>query len=299
LTAKSIYNLPNEPIVVETKSQQFPQERSSNVNTCGTEGILGSDSHRTVSQHIDQALDLISGDAVSVVEGSNNSRLEIFHRPLQNLDSVAVDPLLDDSSDSVRFQKQYDFSELPFAETAEYSSLFTSLKTQSVNLTFLQLSSVAKALIPLLLRIIFFLPWCVAVGGTIVMFPKHLEFIAFHPGYLKSPKGIHRLVHWADTGMQHVWIFLGFLASMWWIYPAIGWMLVGGVVAQTVNAWQDFEVDRSVPLGEDDRQTMYLVATQYGVQDELMGIKKADDGYVISKLDRPHAEHDDLDDGDA
>jgi hypothetical protein len=98
--------------------------------------------------------------------------------------------------------------------------------------------------------------------------------------------------------MQHVWIFLGFLVSMWWTHPTIGWMLVGGVVAQTVNAWQDFEVDRSIPLGEDDRQTMYLVATQYGVQDELMGIRKTDHGYVVSKLGQPRAEREDLDDSE-
>ena len=73
-------------------------------------------------------------------------------------------------------------------------------------------------------------------------------------------------------------------------------MLIGGVAAQAANAWQDFKVDRTVPLGEDDRQTMYLVATQYGVPDELMGIRKTEKGYVISKLNQPHVEIEDLDD---
>jgi hypothetical protein len=178
----------------------------------------------------------------------------------------------------------YDFSALPFAN--DHSESLTT----ECDLSFLQFSSLNDILFPILLRIALFVPWCVAVGGTIVMFPRHLEFVAFSPGYVKSPRGIYRFKHWADTGMHHVWIFAGFLASIWWIYPAPGLLLVGGVIAQFVNAWHDFTVDRRVPLGEDDRQSMYLVATQYGLPDKLMDIRKTEQGYVISRLDEQQVE---------
>jgi hypothetical protein len=41
---------------------------------------------------------------------------------------------------------------------------------------------------------------------------------------------------------------------------------------------------------------MYLVATQYGMPDGLMGVRKMDKGYLASRLDRPRVELEDLDD---
>lgn len=277
----SIYNLPNGAIVVETGSQHRLPSESEDVNetVCPIDSLPGSPSHSFVSQ-IPGILDRTPGDVDLVLKASLNLKSS-------SQSSESLDPALDVSNDSL---SQYDFSALPFADTSDESSAFLLVGIQSINLASVQLSSLSKVLLPLVLRVVLFLPWCVIVGGTIVMYPQHLEFIAFGPGYVKSPKGIHRFAHWADTGMQHVWIFMGFLASVWWIYPNLGLMVIGGVVAQTVNAWQDFQVDRSIPLGEDDRQTMYLVGKQYGMPDELMGIKKTNEGYLISRLDRSRVE---------
>jgi hypothetical protein len=293
--------LPNDPIIIETGSRHhLPSEGETfNENVYSKEGLLGSRSHRAVSQQIPDMLNSATGGMDLVLKASNDFlKLKASRQSLQDLDPAAVNPLLDDSNDPHKLDAQYDFSALPFAaDTIDDSSLFLSFGgIQNINVTSLHPSSLAKTLFPVLLRIVFFLPWCVAVGGTIIMYPQHLEFIAFKPGYINSPKGIHRFAHWADTGMHHVWIFLGFLASIWWIYPTLGWMLIGGVVAQMANAWHDFVVDRTVPLGEDDRQTMYLVATQYGIPDELMGIRKTDKGYLVERLDRPRVELEGLDD---
>jgi hypothetical protein len=294
--------LPNGPIIIETGSQHnlLPEGETADEKVYSKEGLPGSRSHRAVSQQIPDMLNSATGDVDLVLKASNDSlKLKASRQSLQVLNLAAVNPLLDDSNDSHKLDAQYDFSALPFAaDTIDDSSLFHSFGgIQTINVPSLHPSSLAKTLFPFLLRIVFFLPWCVAVGGTIVTCPNHLELIAFGPGYLNSPpKGIHRFAHWADTGMHHVWIFLGFLASIWWIYPTLGWMLIGGVVAQTANAWHDFEVDRSVPLGEDDRQTMYLIATQYGIPDELMGIRKTDKGYLVERLDRPRVELEGLDD---
>ena len=270
--------MPNGPIIVETGSRNYLPLEGEGINQ-NIEEISSSGSHCSASQPAFEILDsaTLVMDLDSVLEASNDSAKLKHSHQAEVLNSNDVK------------KPQYDFSALPF------SSDFLP-KIQSTNLVSLQLSSLVKLLLPLLFRILFFLPWCVAVGGTIVMFPQHLEFITFGPGYLKSPKGIHRFAHWADMGMQHVWIFLGFLASVWWIYPMVGWMFIGGVVAQTANAWQDFEVDRNVPLGEDDRQTMYLVATQYGMPDELMEIRKMEGGYVVSRLGRLRMELRGLDD---
>ena len=250
-----------------------------NENIYSVESLLESRSHNKAPQQTPAVLD------------SDNLKLNVSSQSPQSFETASVEPILDDSNVSVKPNAQNDFSPLPFADGVEDSS-FVSLATQSIKLN---PSNLVDTLL-LLLRIFLFLPWCAVVGGTIVVCPKYLELVAFGPGYLKSPKGIHRFAHWAETGMQHVWIFMGFLASVWWLYPTLGCVLIGGVVAQTANAWQDFKVDRTIPLGEDDKQTMFLVATQYGVPDELMGIRKTSKGYVISKLDRPRVELEGLDD---
>jgi hypothetical protein len=135
------------------------------------------------------------------------------------------------------------------------------------------------------MRIVIFLPWCVAVGGAILFSPKHLDLVAFGPGYIKTPRGIHRFAHWADSGMQHIGIFLGFLASVGWVFPTFGLLLFGGLAAQFLYAWQDFVADPNVPLGADDRQTMYIVATQFGLSG-YAHFSKRQDNYFVSLLEK-------------
>lgn len=141
-----------------------------------------------------------------------------------------------------------------------------------------------QMLVSTILRVVFFLPWCVAVGGTIVLFPSHLEHVAFGPGYVESRRGIRRFAHWADTSKEFVGIFLGLVACIGWVAPSFGLLLFGGIVAQFVHAWQDFVVDRAIPLGEDDRQSIYLVIMDYGTANGLVDIRKVYDRYFISPL---------------
>lgn len=112
-----------------------------------------------------------------------------------------------------------------------------------------------------ILRILLFVPWCAAVGGALLLFPSHVETVAFRPGYLPSPKGIRRFAHWAECGQQHVAIFLACLVVVVWYNRPLGLSVASVVATRFAVVWSAFEVDWSIPLGEDDQQSLYLVMT--------------------------------------
>ncbi|KAI0945906.1 hypothetical protein AcV7_010020 [Taiwanofungus camphoratus] len=121
-----------------------------------------------------------------------------------------------------------------------------------------------------LLRIIFFLPWCITVGGAILLSPQHLEIITFPPGYLSSPTGTRRFAFWADCAAHQVFIFLACLAAyVWWDFPR-GVLLASAALARFVYVWHDFRVDQSIPPGEDDRQSLYLVVTLAYTKEDMV-----------------------------
>jgi hypothetical protein len=134
----------------------------------------------------------------------------------------------------------------------------------------------------LLLRLLGFLPWCIAVGGAIILCPSHLDFVTFRVGYQPPLQGVHRFAYWADCAMQHVAIFCGCIAALGWWNRPLGALLTAGVGAGFFFAWGTFVLDRSVPLGKDDRQTIYLVLTNYGLKGrDVAGFRKTDDGCYL------------------
>ncbi|PCH42826.1 hypothetical protein WOLCODRAFT_144225 [Wolfiporia cocos MD-104 SS10] len=112
------------------------------------------------------------------------------------------------------------------------------------------------------LRLLLFLPWCVAVGGTIIVAPRFLEHVAFAPGYIRPDTGTRRFGFWADCGIPHIVIFLATLAALAWWDLRDGVAVAAAVAAGFMYAWRDFRPDFSVPLGSDDRQSIYLVVTK-------------------------------------
>jgi len=117
------------------------------------------------------------------------------------------------------------------------------------------------------LRILLFVPWCAAVGGALLLFPSHVEIVAFRTGYLPSPKGIRRFAHWAECGQQHIAIFLACLVAVVWYNRALGLSVAGVVATRFAFVWGAFEVDWRIPLGEDDQQSLYLVMTGLASRD--------------------------------
>ncbi|KAN0080366.1 hypothetical protein V8E55_009932 [Tylopilus felleus] len=135
------------------------------------------------------------------------------------------------------------------------------------------------------LRILLFLPWCAAVGGALVLFPSYAGLVAFRTGYLASRKGIRRFAHWAECGQQHVMIFLACLVAVIWYNPALGLSLTSVVVSRFVFVWHAFKVDKSIPLGEDDQQSLYLVAMGLASTDGSFSVSRARDGRTVGMAD--------------
>ncbi|KAH9924945.1 hypothetical protein B0H21DRAFT_712418 [Amylocystis lapponica] len=118
----------------------------------------------------------------------------------------------------------------------------------------------ARNIALIFLRVICFLPWCAAVGGAILLSPQHLEGVAFGPGYIASPRGTARFAHWAEFAVHHVCIFLASLVAILCWNTVHGALVLGATLARFAWVWCDFRVKDGIPLGEDDRQSVYLAA---------------------------------------
>ncbi|KAG5642742.1 hypothetical protein DXG03_002256 [Asterophora parasitica] len=186
--------------------------------------------------------------------------------------------LSSNSEDSARAAQEL-FSLLPYAHSpASFEDLALANNVLGSSLSNVSFSGLFYTV----LRVIFFLPWCVLAGATILLFPAHLETVIFSTGYNTSVRGIRRFAFWADIAVELVSIFLSLLVVLWCKYPKLGVMAIGGVVAQTVYAWQGFTIDRRVPLGEDDRQSLYLVWKQYSLSNALVGMKQTEQGVLAT-----------------
>ncbi|KAF8055206.1 hypothetical protein FPV67DRAFT_1745460 [Lyophyllum atratum] len=171
------------------------------------------------------------------------------------------------------------FSVLPFAhKTPSFDDLALANDILSSTLSHFSYRNI----VPTLLRVILFLPWCMLAGGAILLFTAHLETVIFGPGFTASPKGIRRFAFFADVASELVSIFVMSVVVFWYMFPTAGLMVVGGVLAQAIYAWHGFELDRRVPLGEDDRQTVYLVWKQYRFADALMGMMSTEKGFFTA-----------------
>ncbi|KAL9710755.1 hypothetical protein Ac2012v2_006291 [Leucoagaricus gongylophorus] len=145
------------------------------------------------------------------------------------------------------------------------------------------------------LRFSFFLPWCIAVGGSIVLCPDKLDTITFRTGYLEPLFGIHRFAHWADRAFEHIVIFLTFLGFLGWLNPLTGVLTGCAVAALALNAWCDFRLDPKVPLGKDDRQSIYLSVTRFWLTDEFLNLRREDKGFMLDERSGPTGNSEDED----
>jgi len=82
--------------------------------------------------------------------------------------------------------------------------------------------------------------------------------------------------------MQYSMTFLASLVLFIYEYPNLGMVITGGLLAQFFHAWQDFQVDRNIPLGNDDRQMIYILATSSWFTGDSVDIQKVEDQYYLS-----------------
>ncbi|KAG2139827.1 uncharacterized protein EDB93DRAFT_692227 [Suillus bovinus] len=135
-----------------------------------------------------------------------------------------------------------------------------------------------------ILRGVLFVPWCATVGGAVLLFPQKLELVVFRPGYLESLQGIRRFAHWADCVFHHAMIFLALVVALIWYKAAVGVPVACGLVSRFLYVWTGFQVDSNIPLGWDDRQSLYLLATGTAFEKQTVLIKGCEGELRIAQL---------------
>ncbi|KAF8817085.1 hypothetical protein BYT27DRAFT_7333009 [Phlegmacium glaucopus] len=237
----------------------------------------------SLSQSESDSLPLSSSDSMRLVTSPEFSSSESIRIPRAgSIYNLPNEHILIESSSNVSKSEVEDSEDDLLEKDDDSASFPTHLhETQSsiAELRLLIKDVTISKLLGLAIRILCFLPWCIAVGGSLVLFPDHLEYIAFQTGYIVSPTGIRRFSHWAEYGMQHVIIFGAFLGLFVFILPTTGFLLIGGLLAQFYHVWNYFSLDRTVPLGTDDLQAVYLLATTHWLNETFPEIKKVDDHY--------------------
>lgn len=132
------------------------------------------------------------------------------------------------------------------------------------------------------IKIALFVPWCFAVGGAILLYPKYLDVITFKMGYKSPPELAARFAFWANEAWYFIVIFLGIVASIAWYNPARGITIFAMALVRCFCVWGNFEFDSSVPLGQDDRQSIYmgLVMKDRGLGKDTIVHSRSEDGII-------------------
>lgn len=142
----------------------------------------------------------------------------------------------------------------------------------------------SQRILIIILRGVLFVPWCATVGGALLLFPQNLELVVFRPGYLESLQGIRRFAHWADCAFHHAMIFLALVVAFVWYEAAVGVPVACGLMSRFMYVWTGFQVDSNVPLGLDDRQSLYLLAKGIAFENQMILIKDCEGEARIAQL---------------
>jgi len=123
--------------------------------------------------------------------------------------------------------------------------------------------------------------WTFAVGGCIFLSPvAHLDTITFSSGFvLPPPSDIARFGYWAENAIPHMCTFLAGLCFLIWWRLDLGFSVLAIVLYLFWQAWSGFRLDKDIPLGEDDQQTIYLVSVVHTLGDGYRF--RAGDGSVV------------------
>lgn len=176
------------------------------------------------------------------------------------------------------------------------------------------------ALPRLILQAITFLPWCILVGASILLFPSSLSSFAFTQDLfpalssLFSPYGIdlrisyqdqdqlgrpiRQFAYYVECAYAHLVIFLAFLfGSLYGLVQHLGYTVglpmaiavFSAIIGQVAFAWSDFEffsTEARLELGtnSDERKMVWMALLEGpSLEDKVMGLTVVDDGkgYVL------------------
>ena len=123
--------------------------------------------------------------------------------------------------------------------------------------------------------------WTFAVGGCMFLSPMaHLDTITFSSGFvLPPPSDIARFGYWAENAIPHMCTFLAGLCFLIWWRLDLGFSVLAIVLYLFWQAWSGFRLDKGIPLGEDDQQTIYLISMVHTLGDGYRF--RARDGSVV------------------
>jgi hypothetical protein len=102
-------------------------------------------------------------------------------------------------------------------------------------------------------RVIFFVPWCIAVGAAIALHPRLIApLVHMYAGPWPTP--LHRLAHYAHTAHAHLGIFLGAVGLAAAGLPSwpLRTALVGALAARATAVWRGFGAE----VGEQRRSVV-------------------------------------------
>ena len=96
---------------------------------------------------------------------------------------------------------------------------------------------------------------------------------------LPPPSYIARFGYWAENAILHLCTFIAGLCFLIWWRLNLGFSVLAIVFCLFRRAWSNFELDKGIPLGADDRQTIYLVIMVHTLEDGYRF--KASDGSLV------------------
>lgn len=124
----------------------------------------------------------------------------------------------------------------------------------------------------LVTKFVCFLPWCVTVGASLLLCPQYLELVTVNSGYIPSRRAADRMTHWAYHAWHHTVFFLASVLIIVYFQPAIGLTIAALSLGRSVQVWSQFTFDQTIPLGEDDQQSIYraLMLIDYGIDENTV-----------------------------
>ncbi|KAG9217608.1 hypothetical protein CCMSSC00406_0010427 [Pleurotus cornucopiae] len=262
-----LQNSTHMPMFEEPESERFKPDGDRgtgprSMERGATSSTLDSPFGSQLNTPIDEKFQNLGG--ILRIQSSDFAQVEAEDKDglvKQQAATTAVESINEESLDDPPLESRSPSNQKPMS-SATASNLFSSVVNELFSSS--EPASGLEYVASCIIKVLCFLPWCALVGGTILLAPEYLEQVTFCTGYTPSPSTpIHRFAHWSEYAATHILSFVVLLGSVvWWNLP-LGLLLFSGVTAQIVMTWSEFVVDPNVPLGEDDQQTLYVLAKKF------------------------------------